>query len=518
MNVSQFLGHWGLTDNPFRGEEARHDGVLRRLTSSVPGAPTGFVHSAFDKVLGSIEEPSTAIVFGEKGSGKTAIRLQLEQHVASHNASHASSRTLLVAYDDLNTMLDRLHERIGDKDPLESFQKIELADHMDALLCLIVPGIVDAMLGHRSASVHASAVFSEVTKQQIRSLDQPMREDVLLLQTVYDHPSHADARTLALGKLLRLRRPFSHRAWECLSFVGWGPSVLVLVWLFTVAPDMYTEGWQRKAVLSVAGVFFLFWLVSLVKVYAVERLRRVRIARRLREQIRVSSRVESSYAASVRRLPLRLREQGVLPTSPSEEPRYAMLGRLRHVLRAFGYSGLMVVVDRIDEPSLVSGHAERMRAIVWPLLNNKFLQQQGIGFKLLLPIELRHALMKESSAFFQEARLDKQGLIDRLTWTGSMLYDLCEARLHACLCEGKEQIGLIDLFAEDVARRDIVDALDQMHQPRDAFKFLYACMTEFCSSVTRTDDNWRIPKLLLDTVRRTQAERVQALYRGITPA
>ncbi|MCA9280306.1 MAG: hypothetical protein H6815_10540 [Phycisphaeraceae bacterium] len=518
MNVSQFLEHWGLHDNPFRGEEARNDGVLRRLTTSGPGAPAGFVHSAFDKVLGSIEEPSTAIVFGEKGSGKTAIRLQLEQHVAIHNASHAGKQTLLVAYDDLNTVLDRLHERIGSDDPLESFRQVELADHMDALLGLVVPGVVDAILGQTEPGAQTSVTLQPMTKQQIRSLDQQTREDVLLLQAVYDRPNRADVRTVLLRKMLKLGRPMVHRVWEALTFVAWAPAVAILIWLFFFAPERFSDGWQRTAVLAGAGACFLFWLITLARVHVIERLRRSRTSRRLHKQLRALSRTEMSYAASIRQLPLRLRETGVLPVSQSEEPRYAMFDRLRRVLRTMGYSGLMVVVDRIDEPSLVSGHAERMRAIIWPLLNNKFLQQQGIGFKLLLPIELRHALMKESSAFFQEARLDKQGLIDRLTWTGSMLYDLCEARLQACLGEGKEQIELVDLFAEDVARRDVVDALDQMHQPRDAFKFLYACITEFCSSVTRTEDNWRIPKMLLDTVRRAQAERVQALYRGITPA
>src|SRR5205814_8724591 len=110
-----------------------------------------------------------------------------------------------------------------------------------------------------------------------------------------------------------------------------------------------------------------------------------------------------------------------LPMSDSAVARYAMIERLRRTLGAFGYAGILIVVDRVDEPTLISGDPDRMRAVVWPLFNNKFLQQEGIGIKLLLPIELRHALFKESSAFFQEARLDKQSLVERLTWTGAML-------------------------------------------------------------------------------------------------
>jgi hypothetical protein len=172
----------------------------------------------------------------------------------------------------------------------------------------------------------------------------------------------------------------------------------------------------------------------------------------------------------------------------------------------------------VDEPTLISGDPERMQWVVWPLLNNKFLQQPGLGVKMLLPIELRHALFRESAAFFQEARLDKQNLIERLTWTGAMLYDLCDARLQACRPAEAPPIRLLDLFAEDVTTQDLVDALDQMHQPRDAFKMLYQCLTEHCSNVTESQAQWRVPRLVLEGVRKDQAERVRQLYRGVRPA
>ena len=54
--------------------------------------------------------------------------------------------------------------------------------------------------------------------------------------------------------------------------------------------------------------------------------------------------------------------------------------------------------------------------------------------------------------------------------------------------------------------------------PRDAFKFLYACLNEHCSNVTSQEQSFRVPRLVLESVRRQQAERVQQLYRGIGPA
>ena len=66
------------------------------------------------------------------------------------------------------------------------------------------------------------------------------------------------------------------------------------------------------------------------------------------------------------------------------------------------------------------------------MFDNKFLQQDRVGLKLLLPIELRHMLRRETGDFFQEARLDKQHMVDRLSWSGATLYDLCSSRLRAC--------------------------------------------------------------------------------------
>jgi hypothetical protein len=60
--------------------------------------------------------------------------------------------------------------------------------------------------------------------------------------------------------------------------------------------------------------------------------------------------------------------------------------------------------------------------------------------------------------------------------------------------------------------------LDQMHQPRDAMKFLYRVVQEHCSNVPAEEPVYRIPRLVLETVRKAQSQRVQDLQRGLTPA
>ncbi len=207
-----------------------------------------------------------------------------------------------------------------------------------------------------------------------------------------------------------------------------------------------------------------------------------------------------------------------LPTPGDQDSRYQLTVRLLRILEPFGYIGSIVLVDRVDEPALINGDPQKMRALVWPMLNNKFLQQEGVGVKLLLPIELRHMLQQESSEFFQRARLDKQHMIDRLSWSGPMLYDLCSRRLQACRAEDAQPITLADLFDDDVSQTELVDALDQMDQPRDACRFLYQVVREHCASVPQDAPSWRIPRLILQQVRKQHSQRVQDFYRGFTPA
>ena len=64
----------------------------------------------------------------------------------------------------------------------------------------------------------------------------------------------------------------------------------------------------------------------------------------------------------------------------------------------------------------------------------------------------------------------------------------------------------------------LVDALDQMHQPRDVFKFLYALIQEHCRGVSQDEADYHIPRSTLETVRRLQSQRVQDLQRGLAPA
>ncbi|MDA1025032.1 MAG: hypothetical protein O3A19_01255, partial [Planctomycetota bacterium] len=75
--------------------------------------------------------------------------------------------------------------------------------------------------------------------------------------------------------------------------------------------------------------------------------------------------------------------------------------------------------------------------------------------------------------------------------------------------------GLMKLFHKDVDRREVVDALDQMQQPRDAFKFLYALVQEHCSNLVELDEDPGIARPTLDLVRKRHVERREEVLRGL---
>ena len=81
------------------------------------------------------------------------------------------------------------------------------------------------------------------------------------------------------------------------------------------------------------------------------------------------------------------------------------------MLGTLGYGGIIVLIDRVDEPQQIQGDPFKMCALIWPLLDHKFLRHPGIGVKLLLPIELAYYLEKEDKEFYDRARPDKLSMI-----------------------------------------------------------------------------------------------------------
>lgn len=146
MKTQQFFEHHGVASNPFAEEDAQTDPVFKDHCIDSTYHPT------WDKIYGDPAEPATSIVFGEKGAGKTAMRLQIVRHLVQYNASHREHRVFVIEYDDFNPFLDRFREAVGGRRSDDSLKQWKLWDHMDAILSLGVTNLVDQIIGVRAAS------------------------------------------------------------------------------------------------------------------------------------------------------------------------------------------------------------------------------------------------------------------------------------------------------------------------------------------------------------------------------
>src|SRR6185312_3785135 len=143
MKTEQFLEHHGIKGNPFSEEDAQTDTVFKRRCM------TTIHHPAWNKFFGSPADPSTALVFGEKGSGKTALRLQASSEMETYNQNNLGERVFVISYDDFNPYLDNCRAALRAPDMDQVLAKWRLSDHMDAILSLGVTHLVDLLTSEK---------------------------------------------------------------------------------------------------------------------------------------------------------------------------------------------------------------------------------------------------------------------------------------------------------------------------------------------------------------------------------
>ena len=283
----------------------------------------------------------------------------------------------------------------------------------------------------------------------VELLDRSQARDVLLLAACYDQSTAENRRSAGSGLRQKLRFPTWRAKWDsgpghrrhhggrrcCSAGCGdwaWFGTALAVRWLIAA-------GWCP-------------WLWRLAK----SSWRAWQITR----NTRVLSHEHQSAAANLMSFPgRRSLSASRCPPAQRTDDRYELLAKLQGVLRSLRFDGILVLVDRVDEPYLINGSTELMQALVWPMLDNKFLKHPGMGLKLLLPIELERLLDRQERDFHQRARLDKQNLVRSLAWTGQSLYDLANARLKACAAAAANRRSLGRLVRARVDDRRLKEAL-----------------------------------------------------------
>jgi hypothetical protein len=494
MKLQQFLEHYGLAANPFADEDAQTDTVFKG------GCIRNVFHPAWDKIYGDPNEPATSVVFGEKGAGKTAMRMQVVRRLADYNADHPDRQVFVVQYDDFNPFIDHFRERFRGRSRRidRALGQWRLWDHIDAILSLAVTQLVDRILDVKQAR-HAAA---REEAMPIELLDSAQVRDIALLAAIYDQ-STAESPAI---RWQRLRKKLKFSTWKSKWDIAVGSvvTVVTLALFFWLGRSNFASLWKWMLVAIVAG-----WLPCIGR-FAKFTWRAWQIARAtrvLRHAINPLRKVLMNFP------PAQIVGQP-LPTSQQTDQRYQLLEKLQSALRTMHFEGIIVVVDRVDEPYLINGSPSLMQTLVWPMLDNKFLKHHGLGLKLLLPIELEHAIDRQERDFHERARLDKQNLVRSLAWTGQSLYDLANARLKACASDGKAPV-ITDLFDPAIDARRLKDGLATLRVPRHLFKFFYRLFTTHCNA--HSDDNpaWKIDQGEFESVLALYQRDQDALDRGV---
>ncbi|MCA9079610.1 MAG: hypothetical protein KDA58_03585 [Planctomycetaceae bacterium] len=472
MKVHQFLDHYGITENPFAQEDAASDRVFQEHCLE------GTHHPAWDKVFGDPETPSTAVVFGEQGSGKTALRLQIVNRLRAHNEKHPDQRVLILEYDDFNPFLDTFRERLSGRQrkPENALKNWRLWDHMDAILSLATTRLANTI---RQNGTDPGEPSAGVTSTQLEQLTRPQKRDLLLLAGIYDNN-----RELSLpSRWSLLKRKLRFSSWSTWKTLLIG----LLVTACVIGGVSYFQGWKSLLQWWVAGAIVAGWLPYLIRVARMHWL-----AWRIARQVRILDHAPGE----LRRLLLQIDRSELsgqpLPSRARGDDRYEMLMKLQSILKTLGFGSIVVLVDRVDEPHLINGSAERIRDLLWPIFDNKFLKHPGIAFKLLLPASVVPYLNRQEKEFYERSRLDKQNLVQSLSWTGQALYDVANDRIKACTKLADKPPTLSDLFSPTISQGELIGALDRLRAPRHLFKFLYRLLVDHCSKYTEDKPEWKI--------------------------
>ena len=498
MKIQQFLDHYCVQINPFSQEDAQSDHIFRDHCAA------SIYHPAWDKVLGDCGNPSTSIVFGEKGAGKTAIRLQLLNELKIHNTKHPRERAFVISYDDLNPFLDTFRDRLRGRrrQPDHCLQEWRLWDHMDALLTLST---------RRLCNVIADEFTSDpdITVDQLRNLPRLRKRDLLMLAAFYDQSS--DQSHWRRWKRIRWRLGFFTPLIHWRFLVG----VLVTVLTFGISlRNIFAEGLGELAVLK------NWWLYVIVAAgWGFYLKRKVSLwwkARQIAKQVRILEHGTKSLRSILSRIPAAELDGQPMPSRDRSDDRYELLAKLQRILKPLGFTSIVVLVDRVDEPHLINGSAQRMRDFLWSMFDNKFLKHPGIGFKMLLPKDVVYYLNREEKEFYERSRLDKQNLINSLEWTGESLYDMATNRIRACLsADGDSSVSIRSFFDDDVSHEDLISRFERLRVPRHLFRFLYRLLTEHCNRATEDDPDWTISRETLDSTMETYQRELQAMDRGL---
>lgn len=492
--------HWSLEEDPFVQEDADRDPILARV-------PRTAVHSSFDRLFGSPGTPSPGVVFGEKGSGKSSLRIAMGRRLAGGTA-------FAVEYVDFDGFLTeaRKADRLppdGARTARRVVERFGAADHVDAILSLAVTRLAGGILaGEYGADLRPLSSKSRVTLMALAALyhrsDERGRDEV--------------ERGLAKRLGLRSARPALRSAGR-VAFTLAAVAVAAVPEAGVVGVELpFDPGaaapwrWAGAAILAATWAFHLAvaWLEQ-------------RTARRATRAVRVVPRDPDPLAQLLGRVGASTRRDLALPDGASLGSRLLLLKRFIRILADLGHDSLHVLMDRIDEASMLQGRPELMQPFVASLLEHRLLQFEGLALKLFLPIELARLYLGASPEELKSMRLDKANSIPELRWGGQELAEIAAERLRAVRAPDAPPDApggrLQDFLDPAIDEGQLREALGALGTPRLAIGFLGSLLSEHAreleDDLPEGDPGWRVPRRRFDVVHAAWVDRARGLRRAL---
>ena len=498
MFAQTWRSHWGLTEDPFAHEDADKDPVLSRVDAQA-------VHSCFDRIYGNPATPGPGIVFGEKGSGKSGLRLAIQRRLEQHNEANPDARVFQVEYIEFDNFLESYRRRArlspdAARSAPELVARFDLADHLDSVLSLGVTRLVDSILD---------------AKKKPKRLAKQAKFDLLVLASLYYNSGRNSTRDAfqRLRGALRYRssRPGVKAFMRVLLGILGVALLLVPLWnaaeigrTFEHGQDLY---WYIAGGLVLAGTGL--WIL-------LDRSGLRRRALQATRSVRVLSHDPIALVQVLETVSRDAREEVTLPIESNEATRYHLFQRFVAVLEAFGYDCVYVMLDRVDESTLLGGKEDLIRPFIEKLLDHKLLQHPGLALKLFLPIELSKMYLGASPDELKRMRLDKSNTVQELRWTGQELYEVANQRLRAA---GAKEPDLEAFLGDDLDGEMLRETLHELGTPRHAFGFLSSLFAEFARNLpeelSADSSEWRVPRSHFDLVRAAWGDRARVLRRAL---
>ncbi len=306
------------------------------------------------------------------------MRLQMVRALQEHNRKSPDKRVFFVQYDDFNRYLGPFQQHFSawaQSNPEKVLGSLQVWDHLDAILCEVTTHLVDqVVLPSENSGVDSSLT---VKPDQLARLDRAQRRDLILLSSCYDQ-SRQGSFTARQGTLRHKLKFLNLGSWLWLSIALLGSALVLLLGLVLLKAEAISA---RSGIIAVAIGLLCAWTP-----YGISYARHWYTAWRITKQIRVGRRDSGSLCRALMQIPGTELAGQPLPVARTSDSRYAMLDKLQSILRTLSFDGLIVMVDRVDEPDIVNGRAERMRGLVWPLLDNKLLKHRDWGSSSCSPM------------------------------------------------------------------------------------------------------------------------------------